>query len=72
MGEYVTAIEGFDFDVTVDGRHLHVSVGLRQVAVMRVTRSGDFEWGWVGRDAGRDDFWDWAAWWKALRKVKVA
>jgi hypothetical protein len=72
MEDYDEAVQGFGFRTFIDGRHLHVSDGPRQVGVMRVTPSGDFEWGWVEAENGRSDFWEWAAWWKALRKVKAA
>jgi hypothetical protein len=68
MDRYISTIEGAGFSTFVDGRHLHVSFGARQVGVLRV-EGGVFAWGWVGREGGRDDFWEWAAWWRALRKV---
>jgi hypothetical protein len=71
MDRYRSAIEGAGYSTFADGRHLHVSFGSRQVGVLRVG-AGGFEWGWVEHPDGngRSDFWEWAAWWKALRKVK--
>jgi hypothetical protein len=75
MEKYLAAIEGDGFRTWHLGSSAHVQQpnGV-QVAVFRVTAAGAFEWGWVEHPDGngRTDFWEWAAWWKALRKVKAA
>jgi hypothetical protein len=72
MDEYLIAVEQAGFRGFSDYPHLHVSLGARQIGVMRLGDDGKFQWGWVEVENGRSDFWEWAAWWKALRKVKAA
>lgn len=70
MDRYRIAVANAGLETFVDGRHLHVTCGGRQIAVMRVGRGGLFEWGWVEHPTGRSDFWDWAGWWRALGRAK--
>ncbi len=71
MERYRSAVANAGLETFVDGRHLRVTHGGRQIAVMRVSTVGDFEWGWVEHPDGRSDHWGWAAWWRELQVAKA-